>query len=165
MWGSSKQRECMAIAVFMGLALAAALTGKAQEPRVQPAHEPKVEGDLKAMQGEWVSSGRDATQVSHWSIEGNRLALKTPTRKYKMVIELVPSKDPEKAINFRVADDSQSSPGSFVRGIYKFAENDVLKVCVADKEGQRPTEFKADPGGTSGETARIFVFELKRPKK
>jgi len=165
MVGSSIQRACVPVALFVALALAAPTRGQAQEPEAKPAQEPKVEGDLKTMQGEWVSSGRDETQVSNWSFEGNRLSLKTPTRKYKMLIELAPSKDPEKAINFRVADDSPSAMGSFVRGIYKFDGDKGLKICVADKEGQRPKEFKADPGGTSGESARVFVFELKRPKK
>lgn len=129
------------------------------------AQQPNVEGDLKALQGEWVSTGKDGGQESHWIFEGNKLKLKTPTRNYLMTIELVPAKDPEKAINFRVADDSQSSPGAFVRGIYRFQSKEAVEVAISDKEGQRPTEFKTDPGGTVGDTDRVFHFRLKRPKK
>ncbi len=126
----------------MSLCLTLALTGSAF------AQQEKPEGDLKTIQGVWVSTGKDAAQESHWTFEGNKLTLKTPTRNYRMEIELVPTKDPEKAINFRVADNSPSAPGSFVKGIYRFNEKDSLELAISDQEGKRPTSFKTDPGGT-----------------
>jgi uncharacterized protein (TIGR03067 family) len=129
------------------------------------AQEPKPEGDLKRFQGDWVSTNKDGTQESHWTFEGNKLSLKTTTRRYLMTIELVPTKDPERAINLKVADDSPSAPGAFVKGIYRFDSDKSLEICAADREADRPTSFKADPGGTAGDSNRSFHWMLKRPKK
>jgi uncharacterized protein (TIGR03067 family) len=143
----------LAMAMIMGIAT------------LVPAQEPRPEGDLKKLQGDWVSSNKDGTQESHWTFKGNRPSLKTPTRNYRMTIELVPTKDPKKAVNFRVDDDSPNAPKAFVKGIYRFDSNDSLERCAADREADRPTSFKVEPGGTAGDTNRSFHWVLKRSKQ
>jgi hypothetical protein len=49
--------------------------------------------------------------------------------------------------------------------IYKFLGVNALRIRIYDREGRRPTEFKVDPGGTAGETDRVFLFDLKRQKQ
>jgi len=157
---ASARSRLLGAGLGMTLALGMAILATAQEPK--PA---KPEGDLKKLQGDWVSTSKDGTEESRWTFEGNKLSLRTPNRRYRMTIEIVPTKDPEKAINFRVADDSPNAAGAFVKGIYRFDANDSLEICASDREADRPTSFKADPGGTAGDTNRSFHWMLKRPKK
>ena len=48
--------------------------------------EVKIEGDLKTMQGEWVS--KDDQGESVWKFKGEHVSLKTPTRAYEMTIKV-----------------------------------------------------------------------------
>jgi uncharacterized protein (TIGR03067 family) len=116
------------------------------------AEEPKVEGDLKSLQGEWVS--KDSQGESFWTFKGNRLSIKTPDRAYEMTITLDPKQSPEKHIDFEVLEDSPNAKGVKAAGIYKL-DGDTVKIAFAGPDAERPTEYKTDP-------VKSFAFELKK---
>jgi uncharacterized protein (TIGR03067 family) len=136
----------------IGLALGFALLASAATGLRLHADEPKVEGDLKTMQGEWVS--KDDQGESTWSFKGNKLSLKTPGRAYEIELTLDPKADP-KAIDLKVLDDSPNAKGYLAKGIYKLADADkALTICFGDQD-TRPKEFKGDFQST-------FLFEMKK---
>lgn len=118
------------------------------------ADEPKVEGDLKSLQGEWVS--KDSQGESFWTFKGNRLSIKTPDRAYEITVALDPKQTPEKHIDFEVLDDSPNARGTKAAGIYKL-DGDAVKIAFAGPDADRPTEYKTDPD-------KSFAFELKKKK-
>jgi uncharacterized protein (TIGR03067 family) len=120
------------------------------------ADEPKVEGDLKSLQGEWVS--KDSQGESFWTFKGNHLSIKTPDRAYEMTIKLDPKQTPEKHIDFEVLDDSPNAKGTKAAGIYKIEDDGSVRIAFAGADAERPTEYKTDP-------AKSFSFELKKKKK
>jgi len=120
------------------------------------ADEPKVEGDLKSLQGEWVS--KDSQGESFWTFKGNHLSIKTPDRAYEITITLDPKQTPEKHIDFEVLDTSPDAKGTKAAGIYKLDGDDTVKIAFAGADAERPTEYKTDP-------AKSFSFELKKKKK
>jgi uncharacterized protein (TIGR03067 family) len=120
------------------------------------ADKSKIEGDLRTIQGEWVS--KDEQGESIWSFEGDHVSLKTPTRAYEMTIKLDPNAEPEKHIDFNVLEDSPNAKGHKAPGIYKLSADGTLKICFADGDAGRPREFKTDFG-------KSFSFNLKKKKK
>lgn len=118
------------------------------------AEEPRIEGDLKALQGEWVS--KDAQGESVWTFKGDRLSIKTPDRAYEITIKLDSKQTPEKHIDFEVRDDSPNAGGTRAAGIYKL-DGDALKIAFAGAGAERPTEYKTDP-------EKSFAFDLKKKK-
>jgi uncharacterized protein (TIGR03067 family) len=117
---------------------------------------PKIEGDLKRMQGQWISKDGQG-QESVWVFKGEHVSLKTPTRAYEMTIIVNSKGEPEKHIDFDVAEDSPNAKGYKAQGIYRFTGDDTLKICFGDGETGRPKEFKTDFG-------KSFFFELSRKK-
>jgi uncharacterized protein (TIGR03067 family) len=117
------------------------------------ADEPKVEGDLKALQGEWVS--KDAQGESFWTFKGNRLSIKTPDRAYEIAVTLDPKQTPEKHMDFEVLDESPNAKGTKAAGIYKIEDDGSVRIAFAGAGAERPTEYKTDP-------ANSFAFELKK---
>ncbi|WP_165226843.1 TIGR03067 domain-containing protein [Aquisphaera insulae] len=138
------------ILTFVGLSLIAA----ADEPKQAPVL--KIEGDLKAMQGEWITTDEKTGGESVWKFDGEHVTLKTPTRSYDMRIKVDSEAKPEKRIDFDVSDTSPNAKGYKAQGIYKFDEG-TLKICFSDGEAGRPKEFKTDFG-------KSFAFDLKRKK-
>lgn len=135
---------CLAVAV----AVLAAPALRAEEPKKE------LTGDLKEIQGTWVS--KDDTGESTWKFEGNSLLLKVPGREYDIAIKLDPEAKPEKALDFDVKQDSPNASGFKAPGIYKFDGKDKLVICFG-VEGQRPKEFK-------GDFQTSFLFEMTRKK-
>lgn len=119
------------------------------------AEEAKVEGDLKALQGEWVS--KDSQGESFWTFKGNHLSIKTPDRAYEITITLDPKQTPEKHIDFEVSEDSPNAKGTKAAGIYKL-DGETVKIAFAGPDAERPTEYKTEP-------ANSFAFDLKKKKK
>ncbi len=116
----------------------------------------KIDGDLKTMQGEWISrDGQGAESV--WKFKGEHVSLKTPTRAYEMTIKLNEKGMPEKHIDFDVSKDSPNAKGYQAQGIYKLTADGILKICFANGDSGRPKEFKTDFG-------KAFSFDLKRKK-
>jgi uncharacterized protein (TIGR03067 family) len=119
--------------------------------------EPKIEGDLKEMQGEWISKDEEGGE-GVWKFEGDHVTLKTPTRSYDMKIKINPKGQPEKQLEFDVSEQSPNAKGYQAQGIYKFTDDGTLKICFGDGESGRPKEFKTDFG-------KSFAFDLKKKKK
>ncbi len=134
------------IVMMIGLGLLAASS------RIQADDSAKVEGDLKAMQGEWVS--KDDSGETTWKFQGDRLSVKAPGRAYEFVIKIKADAKPEKHLDFTATDDSPAAKGSKAAGIYKF-DGEKLMICFAAPEADRPREFKT-------EFPNSFTFELKK---
>ncbi len=77
--------------------------------------EVKIEGDLKAMQGEWISKDEQGGE-SVWKFKADHVSLKTPNRGYEITIKLNPKGEPEKHIDFDVLDDSPNAKGYKAKG-------------------------------------------------
>ncbi|MGE3819424.1 MAG: TIGR03067 domain-containing protein [Isosphaeraceae bacterium] len=118
------------------------------------ADDKPVTGDLKSMQGEWIST--DETGESTWTFKGDKVTLKTPNRSYELIAKLDPEAKPAKSVDFTATEDSPDAKGSTVMGIYQF-EGETLRICFNGPEGQRPTEFKND-------FPKQLLFELKKKK-
>ena len=74
----------------------------------------KIEGDLRTMQGQWIS--KDEQGESVWNFKEEHVSLKTPTRAYEMTIKLNPKGEPEKHIDFDVSENSPNAKGYKARG-------------------------------------------------
>ena len=116
--------------------------------------EAKVEGDLKAMQGEWVSKD-DQMGESTWVFKGDKLTIKTPSRGYDITVTLDPKAKPEKAIDMQVSEASPNAKGVKALGIYKLDGAKALTICFGGPSGERPKDFQAD-------MMQSFAFELRR---
>jgi len=117
------------------------------------AEEPKPEGDLASLQGEWTS--KDDQGTAYWTFDGNRLSIKAPSRTYEMTFTLDPKTKPHKHIDFEVLDDSPNAPGTKAAGIYEVVDKSNVRIAVAAPNTDRPTNFKSSP-------TRAFAFDLKK---
>lgn len=122
-------------------------------PRAGRADEKaEVKGDLKALQGEWVS--KDEQGESTWVFKGDHCSIKTPSRGYEMPVSLDGAARPEKSIDFKVLDDSPNAKGANGKAIYKIDGAKVV-ICMGVGDGDRPREFKND-------FPQTVLFELKK---
>jgi uncharacterized protein (TIGR03067 family) len=135
---------------LLAFVVAATATRAADEPKAV------VEGDLKKVQGEWVS--KDDTGESTWSFKGNKLHIKTPNREYDITIKIDKDAKPNATIDLDVAKDSPNAPGTKAEGIYKFDGDSKVSICFGAGDAGRPQEFKTDLGTS-------FNFELTRKEK
>jgi uncharacterized protein (TIGR03067 family) len=120
------------------------------------ADDEKVTGDLKQMQGTWVS-GPDAPAESRWVFEGSKVKTTINGQEYGSKVKL-DSKASPRAADFEVTDGPEEAKGKTALGIYKI-DGDTLTICVSiPGNDARPTEFKAIEDAT-------HLFELKRDKK
>jgi len=117
------------------------------------AEEPKPEGDLAALQGEWTSEDDQGT--AYWTFDGNRLSIKAPTRAYELTITLDPKMKPHRHIDFEALDDSPNAPGAKAAGIYEIVDKTNVRIAVAAANADRPTNFESSP-------TRAFAFDLKK---
>lgn len=117
------------------------------------ADEPK--GDLKKLQGEWIS--KDDQGESTWSFKDDKLTLKAPGRDYEIKIKVDDQAKPEKAIDFDVLETSPNAKGYKAAGIYKFDGDDKVTICFASADAGRPKDYTADFMNT-------FAFQLTRKK-
>lgn len=122
-------------------------------PLALRADEPKVEGDLKALQGAWVS--KDDQGESTWTFKGDKLHLKTPDREYKITIKVDEKAKPDKTMDFAVAEDSPDAKDFKALGIYKLDGEKKASICFGAEGTNRPSEFKTDFGKT-------FSFDLTK---
>jgi uncharacterized protein (TIGR03067 family) len=120
----------------------------------QAQDEPKIEGDLKTLQGNWIS--KDDAGESTWTFKGNKLHLKTPGREYKITVRL-DSKPKPATIDLDVAEDSPNAKDFKGKGIYKFEGTDKAVICFSNDDS-RPTTFEADFQTT-------FLFNLEKKKE
>lgn len=107
------------------------------------AEDPKVEGDLKTLQGEWISKDEGGNE-SKWVFKGDKLHLKAhPEREYKITIKLDDKAKPEKTMDFAVADDSPNAKDFKAKGIFKLDGDKKASICFG-VDDKRPTEYKTD---------------------
>lgn len=144
-WGTFARTRVLTL--VLGLAAIAAVPGlRAEEPK----------GDLKKIQGQWVSKD-EAGAESTWSFKDDALALKVPGRDYEIKIKVDGDAKPEKTIDFDVLDTSPNAKGYKAAGIYKFDGEDKLTICFAAADAGRPKDYSSDFMNT-------FTFELIRKK-
>lgn len=122
---------------------------RADEPRA----EDELQGDLKALQGDWVS--KDETGESTWHFDKDVLSLTVPGREYKIKITLDEKAEPNKHMDFDVLEDSPNAKGFKAPGIYKI-DGETLTVCFT-ADGTRPDKFE-------GDFMNSFLFEAKKKK-
>ncbi len=140
---------------LLGIALAAAIVaGSSVRGEDEKA---AISGDLKGLQGTWVSTP-DNAQESRWIFEGKKANTSAGGRDYVCQVTLDPKATPHPTIDFRVTQGPDDSTGKTSRGIYKL-EGDKLTICVKwPGEGSRPAEFKAVED-------EFYLFDLKREKR
>jgi uncharacterized protein (TIGR03067 family) len=147
-------RNGMVISAFIGLSLVlVAMSGAWASRDDEKSKETKIEGDLKTIQGDWIS--KDELGESTWTFKGDHLSIKTTDRAYEITIKLDSKADPEQHMDFTVLKDSPNAQGSKAAGIYKLTDDGKLLICFASPDGSRPKEFKTDFGSA-------FSFELKK---
>ena len=153
--------RCMASAFVPGIVLAACLAwtphlAAAASDEAKTSADVTIAGDLKALQGDWIS--KDDSGESVWTFKGDMLHLKTPTREYEMTIKLDAAAKPEKTIDFSVSESSPNSAGTKALGIYKTdADTGKLQICFGGGDAPRPAAFKM-------EFPSAFLFELTKKK-
>ena len=96
----------------IGLILAVVLVAGAR------GDEAKVSGDLKALQGAWVSApGSDPS--SRWEFNGESMRSTVNDTDYATKVVLEPKANPQPAIDFTVTDGPEELKGKTAKGIYK----------------------------------------------
>ncbi|MFO0910775.1 MAG: TIGR03067 domain-containing protein [Isosphaeraceae bacterium] len=113
----------------------------------------KVSGDLKKMQGTWVSDndGHD----SKWAFDGENLKTTVGGQEYTSTVKVDEKAEPHRAIDVTIKDGPAEAVGKVAKAIYKF-DGERLILCVAlPSVDTRPTDFKSVEGEN-------FVFELKK---
>jgi uncharacterized protein (TIGR03067 family) len=114
----------------------------------------KVSGDLKKLQGTWVSAGGDGPD-STWKFEGQTLKTTVNGQDYTCTVKLDEKAKPHATIDLAVKDGPDDSSGKTAKAIYKF-DGAKLFLCVTRPgNGSRPTEFKTTED-------QIYLFELKK---
>ena len=137
-----------AIASSLVLVLSAALVVRADEP--------KIEGDLKLLQGDWITKDEGGNE-SKWTFKGDKVLLKAQPgdREYTMTIKLDDKAKPDKTIDFAVSDDSPKAKGFKSPGIYKFDGDKKATFCFSADGNTRPKEYKTDlPNSVSVELVK-----------
>ena len=113
----------------------------------------KASADLKKLQGEWTAASQGGGDVVY-IFKDDKLAVKAPTRAYKMTVKLDEAAKPNKTIDLHIDEGPDDAKGSTSKGIYKFDGDDKFVFCFSP-EGERPTKF--EQVGTEQ-----FLVELKR---
>jgi uncharacterized protein (TIGR03067 family) len=131
------------------------------------AKEEAVMKDLAVLKGKWivVSAIRDGNKLSDEQVNGVTLTFDVTGRAlvkkgnqllFDGTFKIDPTKKP------KTEDATQTSEGEnkgkTTLSIYEI-EGDTLKICSAEPEKDRPTEFSSMPG--SGHFLRVFKREKK----
>ncbi|MCI0457853.1 MAG: TIGR03067 domain-containing protein [Gemmataceae bacterium] len=114
--------------------------------------------EMKLLEGTWTvesaqRDGKDYDRIKGDQLifEGDRLTLKMKDRDQKITYKLDVSKKP------RAIDITPEGKDKTIPAIYEL-KGDTLKLCFAEPDTERPTEFKSDEG-----SRRVLVI-LKRAK-
>ena len=102
--------------------------------------EPKIEGDLKTLQGKWTTPSGGGGNVTY-TFKGKTLKIEAPMRTYEMTVTLDPAAKPEKSIDFKIDEAPDDAKGKTCKGIYKLDGNDKMTFCFR-AEGDRPTKYE-----------------------
>ena len=137
-----------AIASSLVLVLSAVLAVRADDP--------KIEGDLKLLQGDWITKDEGGNE-SKWNFKGDKVVLKAQPgdREYTMTIKLDDKAKPDKTLEFAVSDDSKNAKGFKSPGIYKFDGDKKVTISFSADGKTRPKEYKTDlPNSVSVELVK-----------
>ena len=136
----------------IGIAWVALLTTFAAGLR---ADEPKLDGDLKKLQGKWtVSSGSGGD--AEYDFDDKTLKIKGSARSYTMTIALKTDAKPEKTIDFKIDAGPDDAKGQTCLGIYKFVGDESFVFCLR-LDGARPSAYEQIG-------SEQFLSTLKRKK-
>ena len=140
-------RRAALAAIFSVLTVAASLGLTAR------ADDEKITGDLKKIQGTWVTDG--AGPDSKWTFEGENLKATVNGADYTCTVKLDEKAKPHRSMDIAIKEGAGDSAGKSGKGIYKF-DGAKLVICITmPGVDQRPSEFKSIEGET-------HVFELKK---
>jgi uncharacterized protein (TIGR03067 family) len=114
-------------------------TGAGTNPGLR-ADEPKVEGDLKKLQGKWTAPAGDGGKVTY-TFKGKTLKVEAPSRSYEMTVTLDDAAKPDKTIDFKIDEAPDDAKGKTCKGIYKLDGDDKMTFCFKP-EGDRPTKYE-----------------------
>jgi uncharacterized protein (TIGR03067 family) len=140
---------------WRGMVLAMVL-GLVAGSRLSADQEKAVSGDLKKLQGTWVST-ENSNFESRWVFEGDTLKATVNGDEYETKVSLNPKAKPEATIDFKITKGPGDSEGQTSLGIYKF-DGDKLLICTSHPgRTTRPTKFETIEEEQSS-------FELKKAK-
>ena len=103
------------------------------------AADDKIEGDLKKLQGKWITPAGDGGKVSY-TFKGNKMKVVAPSRTYEMTVKIDDKAKPDKTIDFKIDEAPDDAKGKTSLGIYKF-DGEKLIWCFRP-EGDRPTKYE-----------------------
>jgi uncharacterized protein (TIGR03067 family) len=87
------------------------------------------------------------------TVRGDKVLFTSNGEERSAFVERDPTKDP------RTYDLLRGDGFVSLRAIYAWDGDDTIKICAADHQGERPTEFKTAPGSPN----RIRVWKRKKP--
>jgi uncharacterized protein (TIGR03067 family) len=145
------RRGLLFASLLVFLCLPLTLTVRGDDAKKDDKKE--ISGDLKKMQGEWVS--KDDQGESTWKFKEDKLSIKTPTRGYEITLTLDPKAKPHPTMDLKVDDDSPNAKGVTGLAIYKFDGEKKFSICMGAGEAERPKEFKSD-------FPQTILFELSK---
>jgi uncharacterized protein (TIGR03067 family) len=123
------------------------------------ANDP-AKSDLDKYQGTWVllseecggkKASADELKDLSYTVRGHVILFKSRGKDRAAIVKLDPSRNP-KAYDL-VRDDGLVS----LKGIYEW-DGDMIKICSAQDQGDRPTAFETRPGSKN----QIRVWKHKR---
>lgn len=115
----------------------------------------KVSGDLKKLQGAWVTAADGSAHEARWVFDGDTMKATVNGMEHTTKVVVEPKAEPHPTIDLEITEGPDEVKGKKSLGIYKL-DGDKLTVCVGmpglDK---RPADFKTVED-------EAFMFELKR---
>ncbi len=136
------------------LALMVAVAG------LSPADEAPSKRELDMYQGIWVMDSEefegkavppDQLPDMSYTVRGDKVLFASNGKDRSATVKLDPGKTPKTYDLLR--DDGLLS----LKGIYIW-DGDNIKICAAEDQGDRPTEFRTEPGSKN----RIRVWKRKK---
>jgi uncharacterized protein (TIGR03067 family) len=128
--------------------------GAASQARQEKNDKEAIKGTWTVTKAEEGGKAQDELAKATFTFKDDRLTLKLPSEKDPVELKYIldPAKNP-KTIDIQPSDTKDAAQGIFE------LKGDMLKLCVADPGGKRPSEFKA-PAGMKG----VVYIELMRNK-
>ena len=118
------------------------------------ADDAKVTGDLKKLQGTWVSASAEGPDI-RWEFEGEKLKAKVGDNEYVCSVKLDEKATPHPTADLTIKEGPGDAVGKTSKAIYKFDGDKVVFCVTTPGNDNRPTEFKASPDES-------HLFELKK---
>ncbi len=133
------------------------LVGFLAAGQVAGAAEAKDGGDLKKLEGKWITPSGVPGEKVVYTFQGDKVKVEAPSRSYEMTVVLDASAKPEKSIDLKINEGPDDAKGKTCKGIYKFNGDDQFIFCFR-AIGERPEKYEQIG-------FEQIVTELKREKK